>query len=99
MSELKCEACGSSKVIDSVSIADQGRVSDGSLKLVVHGDPRAILIKEPVDGKLVCTLCCECGDVKIRCSGNLEAIWKAYLKADKKTIEDIGDIQYEVATD
>ncbi len=99
MSELKCEVCGSSKVIENVRIADQGRRSDGSLKLVLHGDPDALFIKEPVYGKLVCSLCCQCGDVKIRCGENLEEIWQTFKNAGKKTIEDVTRSQYGTVTD
>jgi len=89
MPTSRCRRCNSAKVISNIRVMDQGHSSDGKLSLVVHADPSAFVMKGTIHGQLVCSLCCDCGDVVFHCKGNLTEIWAAYSKAGGKTIEDV----------
>lgn len=62
----RCEKCGSEKIIPDVMLVDQGQGSDGALKVVVFGNPEALLFKDRRYGKVQADICGECGHVELR---------------------------------
>lgn len=77
-----CEVCGSQKVIPDVRILDQGQYSDGKLKVVVYGNPRALLFKDKVHGELKAGVCGECGHTELK-AVNPKALYQAYQESLK----------------
>lgn len=77
-----CEVCGSQKIIPDVRIMDQGQHSDGKLKVVVYGNPRALLFKERVQGELKASVCGECGHTELKVV-NPKALYQAYMDSLK----------------
>jgi len=62
----RCAACGSDKLLTGVTVLDQGESSSGVLKLVIYGQPEAILFKKPLYGELIADVCGACGHVQLR---------------------------------
>ncbi|MDC0274403.1 MAG: hypothetical protein P8M30_15105 [Planctomycetaceae bacterium] len=61
-----CEKCGSEKIIPDVRVVDQGHLSDGNLKAVVHGESVGFFFKERVYGQLIADICGECGHAELK---------------------------------
>jgi hypothetical protein len=73
----KCEVCGSEKIIPNVRVVDQGQYSDGQLKLVVFGEPDALIFKDKLYGKVAAHVCGECGHIELRVS-NPQEMYRKY---------------------
>jgi hypothetical protein len=61
-----CGKCGSTKIVRGARVADRGEHSDGSLQVVIYGDPEALLFKDRLYGKLSADICGQCGHVEFR---------------------------------
>jgi hypothetical protein len=80
--ELRCAKCGSEKIIPLVSIEDQGRYSDGTLRAVVgYSNPEAWVFKGTVYARLQASICGECGHTELTAQ-DPAALYAAYLKTD-----------------
>ena len=77
---LQCPVCGSSKVIPQVRIVDQGEQSTGSLRVVIYGDPGALIFKDRLYGELTATICGDCGQVELRVA-NPGELYRHYLQS------------------
>ncbi len=80
MQSYQCPRCGSSKLIPDVRVVDQGQASDGHLKVVVYGDPGALIMKDRLYGKLKADICGECGHVDLRVT-NPSELYEHYLES------------------
>jgi hypothetical protein len=78
MTNLKCNRCGSTKMVPITGVADQGQYSDGSLKAVVYSNPDAWLFKGPVYARLYARICGECGFTELFAE-NPQEIYEAYM--------------------
>jgi hypothetical protein len=76
----RCSACGSERIIPDVGIVDQGQGSDGQLKALVYGKPRAILFKERTFSRIVAQVCGDCGFTELRVT-QPQALYAAYEQA------------------
>lgn len=79
---FQCPRCGSSKIIPQAKVLDQGQASDGYLKVVVYGDPEALIFKDRLFGRLKADVCGDCGHVELRVD-NHEELYEHYLQATK----------------
>jgi hypothetical protein len=79
---LQCPKCGSSKIIPKARILDQGRHSDGDLKVVIYGNPQALIFKDRLYGRLMADICGDCGHVELRVE-NPEGLYDHYRQASK----------------
>ena len=77
-----CSKCGSTKLIPDVKVADQGDSSNGHLRVVVYGDPHALIFKDRHYENLIATICGDCGHVELRVS-NPHGLYRHYLAAKK----------------
>jgi hypothetical protein len=73
----QCPKCGSSKIIPKARILDQGQGSDGDLKVVIYGNPKALIFKDRLYGKLMADICGDCGHVELRVE-NAEELYDHY---------------------
>ena len=64
-----------------VTVSDQGEYSDGRLKVVVFGDPSALVFKDRLYGELRADICGDCGHVELRVA-NPEELYGHYRKAN-----------------
>ena len=79
--DAQCAKCGSDKLIPLISIADQGKYSDGTLKARVgFTNPEAWLFKGAVYARLRATICGECGYTELTAENPAE-LYEAYLKS------------------
>jgi hypothetical protein len=78
--QLKCAVCGSSKIIPSVTVVDQGQMSSGFLQVVVYGDPDALLFKNGHYRQLMADICGECGHAALRVP-NPQQLYEHYLES------------------
>lgn len=83
MLDEPCSKCGSPRVIRNARLHDQGEHSDGVAKMVVFGKPSALIFKGREYSELVGDICCDCGNVELKCRGNLNNLWRAYCRAEK----------------
>ncbi len=83
MLDEPCSKCGSPRVIRNARLEDQGEHSDGVAKMVVFGNPSALIFKGREYSELVGDICCDCGNVELKCRGNLNNLWRAYCRAEK----------------
>jgi len=60
-----CVRCGSHKIVRNVRVLDQGEASDGNLKVVIYGDPGALIFKDRLYGRLSADICGRCGHVEL----------------------------------
>ena len=79
---LQCPKCGSSKIIPKARILDQGQHSDGDLKVVIYGNPEALIFKNRLYGKLTADICGDCGHVELRVE-NPEELYDHYHEASE----------------
>lgn len=75
-----CPWCGSANMMWGVTVCDQGEHSDGSLNVVVYGDPSALMFKDRLYGTLKADICGECGHVELKVS-NPKELYRHYRKA------------------
>ena len=80
--DLRCPRCGSSHVIPEARIVDQGQHSDGNLKVVVYGNPAALVFKDRLYGRLVADICGACGHVELQVE-NPEELYEHYRQTAK----------------
>ena len=64
-SQSVCPRCGSAKMMLGVTVRDQGEV-DTTLKVVICGDPSALIFKDRLYGELKADICGDCGHVELR---------------------------------
>ena len=76
----RCEKCGSNKIIPGVRLADQGQGSDGKAKLVVFGNPYAVIFKDRRYSEVKANVCGECGHVELRAS-NPQSLYRHYRQS------------------
>jgi hypothetical protein len=76
----KCIRCGSAKMMVGVGICDQGEQSNGSLNVVVFGEPSALIFKDRLYGELKADICGDCGHVELRVA-NPDELYRHYRKA------------------
>jgi hypothetical protein len=65
-SRLKCSRCGSTKMIHSATIVDQGDSSDGTLKVMVQGVAYALFFTDRAFGEIKPDICGDCGHIDFR---------------------------------
>lgn len=75
-----CPRCGSSKIMCGITVQDQGQYSDGQLRVVVFGDPAALLFKDRLYGDLKAQICGACGFVEFRVA-NARELYRHYRNA------------------
>ena len=75
-----CSRCGSTKLIPNVKIVDQGEHANGNLRVVIYGDPQALIFKDAYYENLSADICGDCGHVELRVS-NPRALYRKYLTA------------------
>jgi hypothetical protein len=75
-----CGKCGSTNVIPDAILGDQGRYSDGKLKVHVMGNPGALIFKDLMRSELRAAICGECGHVELSIS-NPRALYEHYLRS------------------
>lgn len=80
--QMRCLACGSTRVIPDAHVADQGQYSSGALRVVVYGDPDALFFKESLYGPCTANVCGDCGHVQLQAS-NYHALYQHYLRREK----------------
>jgi len=73
----RCARCGSAKIMPDVRLVDQGQGSDGVSKVVVFGNPDALLFKDRRYGKVTADLCGNCGHVELRVD-NFRELYEHY---------------------
>jgi hypothetical protein len=61
-----CPRCGSAKMMLGVTVYDQGQGSQGTLSVVICGDPSALIFKDRLYGELKADICGDCGHVELR---------------------------------
>jgi len=61
----ECPRCGSPKLQRGVTVYDQGDNSDGRLKVVVFGNPGALIFKDRLYGEVKADICGRCGHVEL----------------------------------
>jgi hypothetical protein len=76
----QCAVCGSTRIIPNTPILDQGQHSSGYLSAAVVGDPKALIFKDYVYGKLTADICGDCGHVSI-CVDNPGELYEHYLRS------------------
>ena len=64
--KLRCAKCGSAKIIPDVTVSDQGQNSDGQSKVVVFGNPGALVFKDRRYGEVKADICGDCGYIDLR---------------------------------
>jgi hypothetical protein len=79
---LPCAVCGSLKILPNVRVCDQGEHSSGSLRLVVYGDPNALIFKDRRYGEITARVCGECGHVELRVP-NAANLYRHYLESQR----------------
>ena len=78
----QCPGCGSTKMMHGVTIRDQGQGSDGSLKVVIAGNPAALMFKDRRYEVLRADVCGDCGRVDLRVA-NPAKLYRHYVKSRK----------------
>jgi len=78
-SKSTCPRCGSSKMMFGVTVQDQGEGSNRNLRVVVCGDPSALIFKDRLYGELRANICGDCGHVELRVA-NPKALYRHYQK-------------------
>ena len=83
MDTKQCAKCGSSKVIPEISLDDQGTGSDGQARLTVYSHPDAAIFRGTQRVYVQGEVCCECGHLELKCVGDLQAFWDAWIEGRK----------------
>ena len=74
-----CLRCGSSKMMSGVTVQDQGEGSNRNLRVVVYGDPSALIFKDCLYGEVKANICGDCGHVELRVA-NPKELYRHYRK-------------------
>lgn len=77
-----CACCGSAKQIPHVQIVNKSDSSNGHLRVVVYGDPSALIFKDRHYEDLTANICGDCGHVELRVA-HPRALYRHYLAAKK----------------
>lgn len=64
--------CHSTKIIPGVTVMDQGQHLDGELKVVVFGNPEALIFKNRLYGQVKADICGKCGHIELRVTNPAE---------------------------
>jgi hypothetical protein len=80
---LRCPKCGSTKIIPGIKVSDQGEYSDGTLRVVVEGNPNALLFKDRRYGRFYADICGQCGHVELKVE-EPGALYEHYLKSKEE---------------
>jgi predicted RNA-binding Zn-ribbon protein involved in translation (DUF1610 family) len=75
-----CPKCGSSKIIPSAKILVQRTYSNGWLRVVVDGDPNALIFKDCLYDRLTASICGDCGHVELTVS-HLSELYEHYRRS------------------
>jgi len=78
-SQSACPRCGSSKMMYGVTVQDQGEGSNRNLRVVICGDPSALILKDRFYGELKANICGDCGHVELRVA-NPKELFRHYRK-------------------
>jgi len=78
-SQSACPRCGSSKMMFGVTVQDQGEGSNRNLRVVVYGDPSALVFKDCLYGEVKANICGDCGYVELRVA-NPKELYRHYRK-------------------
>ena len=81
LSQSACPRCGSSKMMFGVTVQDQGQGSNGDLRVVVCGDPPALIFKDRLYGELKANICGDCGHVELRVA-NPKELYRHYRRSN-----------------
>ena len=76
----RCRKCDSSKIIPDVTVIDQGQGSDGKLKVVVYGNPEALVFRDRHFGAVTARICGDCGFIELWVR-NPHELYEHYLKS------------------
>jgi hypothetical protein len=76
----KCSQCGSSEIMYGITVEDQGQHCDGQLRVVVFGDPQALIFKNRLHGRLQADICGQCGHVELRVA-NPRELYRRYRRS------------------
>lgn len=79
LSQSACPRCGSSKMMFGVTVQDQGQGPNVDLRVVVCGDPSALIFKDRLYGELKANICGDCGHVELRVA-NPKELYRHYRK-------------------
>ena len=83
MATMKCNRCGSEKVMPNLRIRDRYEAGMGQdLEVEVHGKPDALIFKQAHREALRATVCGECGNVGLSVE-NPQRLWKTYTEREK----------------
>ena len=77
-----CPRCGSAKMMFGVTVCDQGEYSGGTLRVVISGDPSALIFKDRLYGELKANICGDCGHVELRVA-NPKELYRHYRKSSE----------------
>ena len=80
-SQSACPRCGSSKMMYGVTVQDQGEGSNRNLRVVVCGDPSALIFKDRLYGELKANICGDCGHVELRVA-NPKELYRHYRRSN-----------------
>ena len=83
MATLKCNRCGSEKVMSNLRVRDRyDRGFRDDLEVEVQGKPDALIFTQAHREPLRATVCGECGNVALSVE-NPGALWKVYTEEKK----------------
>ena len=80
-SEIRCQKCGSNRIVLDAVLCDQGESSDGKARMEVYEHPSAWIFKGATTVQVRGNICCDCGNLELKCVGDLQAIWNTSLQA------------------
>ena len=64
-----------------VTVQDQGEGSNRNLRVVVCGDPSALIFKDRLYGELKANICGDCGHVELRVA-NPKELYRHYRRSN-----------------
>ena len=78
-----CAKCGSIRVIPDVRVVGHGEESVGGVRVVVYGNPEALLFKDRCYGEVRADICGKCGHLELRVH-NARELHKHYRESLKR---------------
>jgi DNA-directed RNA polymerase subunit RPC12/RpoP len=81
--KIKCNNCGSIKIIPKVRVLDQGHYSDGVLSAAIDTKPEAVIFKGWIRTGIRADVCATCGHMDLFVD-NPGELYKAYLRKQKE---------------
>jgi hypothetical protein len=75
-----CLRCGSDKMVRNARVLDWRDNYTSDLKLVVYGDPEALIFKDRLYGTLTANICGQCGHVELHVENHAE-LYEHYRKS------------------